>query len=145
MYQNEGNWSMDSEIFEVLDIYFLCKLDFFKTEEFKENFSGKNKEIIRKIQNMLEAGKVNKVRKLIENPDVDLNEFEKWVIEDIVSTISRDFEDSLSITSNLIKKYPNSFIGYLLQSWTYFIIGEEDQSLESIEQGLKLSSNMLLT
>jgi len=144
-YQSEGSWSIDSEIFEVLDIYFLCKLDFLKTEKFKEQFSGKNKEIIRKIQNMLEAGKVNKARNLIENPDVELNEFEKWVIGDIVSTISREFEDSLSITSNLIKKYPNSFVGYLLQSWTYFILSEEDKSLELIEQGLKISSNILLT
>jgi len=143
-YQSEGSWSMDAEIFEVLDIYFLCKLDFLKTDQFKENLSGKNKDTIRKIQNMLETGKVDKVRNLIENPDIELNEFEKWVIEDIVSTISREFDDSLSITTNLIKKYPNSFIGYLLQSWTYFILSEDDKSLDSIEQGLKFSSNILL-
>jgi len=120
-------------------------LDFLKSEKFREEISSTNKDLVKKIQNLLEKGKIEKVRKIIENPDKDLNDLERLVIEDVLATLSRDFKSSIDITNIIIKKHPGSFLGYLLQSWTYFILNEEEKSLEIIEQGLKISSNPILT
>jgi len=142
--EDEIYYSMEKQVFDVMDIAFLSKLDFLKTVEVQEAYNLKNIEFFEKIGNSIYKYKTNKARELLEGSDEDKDSLPYLILEDLILTAELNLEDSLNLTDNIITQAPNEFIGYLLQSITYFLMDDYDNSLKVVDKGLKVAPNALL-
>ena len=140
----EYSYTMDKGIFDVLDIVYLSKLNFLKRKEVQEAYGLRNLEIFEKISKSLYKDKVKKVREIYEQDESDLTNITQLILDDLITTAENNFEESIKITTEIIKKYPTEFIGYLLQSITYFLKDDYEPSLEIIEKGFKKAPNLIL-
>lgn len=140
----EYSYSLDKRIFEVLDVFYLSKLNFLITDEVQETYMLNQVEVFQKLKNLLYKKKVSRARELYEKSKDHLNEINQLIIKDMLITSEYDFEGSLKVTTMLIKIFPEDFIGYLLQSITYLLMDNYDKSLQIIEKGLKKAPNVLL-
>jgi len=137
-------YSLDKRIFEVLDIFYLSKIDFLMADEVQEIYMFNQVEIFQKFRNLLYKNKVSRGREIFEKNIDDLNDINQLILKDVLITSEYNFEDSLKVTEELIKKFPKDFIGYLLQSITYLLMDNYDKSLKIIDKGLKVTPNILL-
>ncbi|MHA2183983.1 MAG: hypothetical protein ACXAAI_03205, partial [Promethearchaeota archaeon] len=142
--EDEIYYSMEKQVFDVMDIAFLSKLDFLKTVEVQEAYNLKNIELFEKIGNAIYKYKTSKARELLEGSDEDKDTLTYLILEDLILTAEVNLEDSLTLTDNIITHFPNEFIGYLLQSITYFLMDEYDNSLKVVDRGLEIAPNALL-
>jgi len=141
---NESYYFLHNRIFDTLDLLYLSKIDFIRLSEFKEEYFPKNKELITKIEGKFAKGKLSKVNELLTNNLTNLNELELMIIKDLIYTYSSELEDSIELTTEIIEKYPNEYVGYLFQSITYFLMGKFKNALEIIDLGLNMSYDVSL-
>ncbi|MHA1987408.1 MAG: hypothetical protein ACW98D_12280 [Promethearchaeota archaeon] len=137
-------YTLNYMIFSTLDIYNLSKLNFMRTHSFKELFNPSNQAFLSKFEDLINVKKVGKAKILYENHEGDFNDLENLIIKDIVATYQYKFEESLDLTNIIIQENPENYIGYLLQSITYFFISEYKLALKIVEEGLHSSKNNLL-
>jgi len=141
---NESYYFLHNRIFDTLDLLYLSKIDFIRLSEFKEEYFPKNKELITKIEGKFAKGKLSKVNDLLTNNLTNLNELELMIMKDLIYTYSSELEDSIELTTEIIEKYPNEYVGYLFQSITYFLMGKFKNALEIIDLGLNMSYDVSL-
>ncbi|MFX1390123.1 MAG: tetratricopeptide repeat protein [Promethearchaeota archaeon] len=141
--QDEYHYALDYNIFTVLNSMHLTKLFFVNTKEVQETYYLDKIDVYRKIVKTMYNGKVSKARELYENNFTQLKTVNQLIIKDLITTSERNFGESLEITNEIIEKYPEEYIGYLLQSLTYFLMDNYQKSLDIINSGLKVASNVL--
>lgn len=141
---DEYFYTLEKSIFDVLDIFYLSKLKLLETDEVQEVYNLSNIEMFKEIGKLLFKNKISKARLLYEQNKSDLSDLIQLILEDLIKTAEYNFEESIFITSEIIKKYPDGFIGYLLQSMTYLLMDDYENSLNIIEIGLKEAPNILL-
>jgi len=142
--EDELYYTMDSSTFNILDIVVLSKFFYLNTNEVQNTYNLNKIDIYNKIIKNLYKNKVSKAKELSQNITNKIKTINQLIIKDIIATTENDFNDSVKITNEIIDKYPNEFIGYLLQSITYLLIDNYEKSLEIIEDALKITSNVLL-
>ncbi|MHA2471718.1 MAG: hypothetical protein ACXAES_00645 [Promethearchaeota archaeon] len=142
--EDEVYYSMEKQVFDVMDIVFLSKLDFLKTVEVQEAYNLKNFELFEKIGSAIYKYKNNKARELLEGNDEVKDTLFHLILEDLILTAEVRLEDSLTLTDNIITQFPSEFIGYLLQSITYFLMDDYANSLKVVDRGLEAAPNVLL-
>jgi len=143
--EDELYYAMDSSTFNVLDIVFLSKLFYLNTSEVQETYNLNKIDIYNKVIKNLYRNKVSKAKERSQNITANVKTVNQLIIKDIIATAENDLIDSVKITNEIIDKYPNEFIGYLLQSITYFMMDNYEKSLEIIENALEITPNVLLT
>ncbi|MHA2260674.1 MAG: tetratricopeptide repeat protein, partial [Promethearchaeota archaeon] len=142
---NEPFYSLDKKIFEVLNIAYLSKLIFINTKEVIKTYNFSRVELFIDLRKLLHKEKISKARELYEILQQDLDEIKQLILKDLITTAENDFEESIKITTELLDKFPEEFIGYLLQSLTYLLMDDYDKASEIVEIGLKRVPNVLLT
>ncbi|MFX1596782.1 MAG: tetratricopeptide repeat protein [Promethearchaeota archaeon] len=141
---DEYYYTLDKQIFEVLENMFISKLNFLTIEEFKNTANLKKVKILDDYIKLLYRNKISNAKSLYKNTLFELDEIQKLILNDILVTEEYNFLESIEITTELIRKFPSNFIGYLLQSITYFLIDDYENALEVIEEGFKTAPNILL-
>ncbi|MFX1326779.1 MAG: tetratricopeptide repeat protein [Promethearchaeota archaeon] len=141
---DEYTYTLDKSIFSILDIFYISKINFLQTDEIQEFYDLKNVKIFDEMNELLYHYKTQKARELYEKNKEDLTEIHQLIFEDLINTIEYNFKASITLTNKIIKKNPKDFIGYLLQSITYFLMDDYDNSLDVIEKGLNEAPNILL-
>jgi tetratricopeptide (TPR) repeat protein/predicted transcriptional regulator len=141
---DEPFYSIDKQIFGVLNVAYLSKLNFLMSNEVDDIYNIKKDEFITRIGKLLYQDKISKARDLYETNDYDLNEINQLIVRDIIDSAEYNFEDSINITSEIIKKFPDDFIGYLLQSLTYFSMDDYESATKIVDKGLKVAPHILL-
>lgn len=145
LIENELIYELDPKIFDILEPFYLTKLDFLKTKGvIKKYFNSANQEIIENIEMLLIQGKNFKATKLFERKIDSLNEIERAILKDIIATAYKDFDYSIKITTSIIKNNPEVNIGHLFQSLTYLEKNELKSALSIIEKGLEISYDIPL-
>ncbi|MFW9969010.1 MAG: tetratricopeptide repeat protein [Candidatus Odinarchaeota archaeon] len=142
--EDEYAYALDCNIFSVLNIMHLTKLYYVNSDDVQETYYLNKIDLFKKISKSLYRNKISKVRELFESSNIKLKTINQLIIKDILATAERNYDDSLEITNEIIKKYPEGFIGYLLQSMTYFMMDNYEKSLEVVNKGLKKDSNNTL-
>ncbi len=142
--KEEYNYTLDPQIFDVLEIVYISKLKFLHTNECIESLNLQKVQIFNQISKLLFRNKISKARDLYEKNRENLEELHQLIIDDVINTSEYNFIKSIDCTEKIIDKFPESFIGYLLQSLTYFLMDNYDKSLEIIEIGLKKEAHILL-
>ncbi len=142
--EDELYYTMDSSTFNVLDIVVLSKFFYLNTSVVQETYNLNKIDIYNKIIKNLYRNKVSKARELSQNITTKIKTINQLIIKDIIATAENNLDDSVKITYEIIDKYPNEFIGYLLQSITYLLIDNYEKSLKVIEDALKITPNVLL-
>lgn len=142
--EDEYYYTLDPNIFTVLNILHLTKLYFINTKEIQEKYYLYKIDLFKKIVKHLYRSRISKAKELYQNSRIHLKTVNQLIIKDMIATSSRNLEGSIEITDEIIKKYPEEIIGYLLQSITYFIMDKYEKSLELIEKGLEIESNAAL-
>ncbi|MFW9999620.1 MAG: tetratricopeptide repeat protein [Candidatus Hodarchaeota archaeon] len=142
--EDEYYYGLDCNIFKALDIMFLSKLNFLNTKEVQEKYKLNKIAIYDKIIDALYRNKVSKAKKLYQNNKTKLKAIKQLILRDIITTADNDLIESVKITNEIIEKFPNDFIGYLLQSITYFLMDNYERSLEIIEEALEIAPNALI-
>ncbi len=137
-------YKMDCKIFDALDIFYITKLNLINTSEFKESFDLNKLDIFDKIENSLYKRKISEAKNLLESSNVDFNSIEGLILKDLVYTVDNNFDDSIKTTTEIIKKFSNNYIGYLLQSITYFLTDDYEDAFDVIEKGLEKTPSFLL-
>ncbi len=137
-------YKMDCMIFDTLDIFYITKLNLINTSEFKEGINLNKLDIFDKIENSLYKRKISEAKNLLESSNIDFNSIEGLIIKDLVYTVDNNFDDSIKTTTEIIKKFSNNYIGYLLQSITYFLTDDYEDAFDVIEKGLEKAPNFLL-
>ncbi len=137
-------YKLDGRIFDVLDIFYITKLKLINTSEFKEGFNLNKLDIFDKFENSLYKGKILEVKKILESSNINFNSIEALILKDLVLTADNNFDESIKITTEIIKKFPEKYIGYLLQSITYFLINSYEEAFDTIEEGLEKAPCFLL-
>lgn len=141
---DEYFYTLEKSIFDVLDIFYISKLKFLEANEVQEVVNLSNLGIFKEIGKLLYKDKISKARLLYEQNKSDVSNLIQIILEDLILTAENNFKKSILITSKIIKNYPDGFIGYLLQSVTYLLMDDYENSLEIIEKGLKNAPNVLL-
>ncbi|MFX1293152.1 MAG: tetratricopeptide repeat protein [Promethearchaeota archaeon] len=134
---DEVDYAMDHSIFEVLNLFYISKLDFIEYNEIHEKINPPNQDLFNEIIKLLKKGDFLKASVLFKESENNLDEIENLILKDIIVTSHSKFEESIEITSNLIERIPTDYIGYLFQSITYFLIDDLEKSLEVIEEGIE--------
>jgi len=141
---SESFYFLHNRIFDTLDIFYLTKIDFIRTSQFKKTYFPKNSEFLTKIERKLARGKLSKVNELLTDNLKNLNSIELLLLKDLFYTCNGELEDSLELTEEIIKKHPEEYIGYLFQSITYFFMGKLNRALDAIESGLSRTYDVSL-
>jgi len=141
---SESYYYLHNRIFDTLDIFYLTKINFIRTSQFKKEFFPKNSEFLTNIEGKLAKGKLSKVNDLLTENLKNLNDIELLLLKDLFYTYNGELEDSLELTEEIIKKHPDEYIGYLFQSITYFFMGKLNRALDAIESGLSRTYNVSL-
>lgn len=143
--EDTAHYNLDPRVLDTLDIFSVVKLDFLNRKAFKsEFFSPNNHIIIEKVQKLLIQGKYYKARSYLANNKKSLKGFEFLILEDIIFTALKDFNESLKLTNQIIEKIPNAYIGYLFQSITYLEMNEYDIALEVVNKGMNIGTKLEL-
>lgn len=142
--EDEYHYALDNSIFSVLNIMHLTKLYFVNTKEVQETYFLNKIDLFKKISKALYRNKVSKAMELFQDNNTKLKTINQLIIKDIITTSNKKLDDSIKITNKIIDKYPEEFIGYLLQSMTYFLINNYERSLAIVEKGLKKTFNVVL-
>ncbi|GAH32957.1 unnamed protein product, partial [marine sediment metagenome] len=133
---SEAYYFLHNRIFDTLDIFYLSKINFIRTSQFKKTYFPKNSEFLTKIERKLARGKLSKVNDILTENLKNLSDIELLLLKDLFCTYNGELEDSLELTEEIIKKHPEEYVGYLFQSITYFFMGKLNRALETIESGL---------
>jgi Mn-dependent DtxR family transcriptional regulator len=141
---SEAYYFLHNRIFDTLDIFYLTKINFIRTSQFKKTYFPKNSEFLTKIERKLARGKLSKVNDLLIENLKNLSDIELLLLKDLFYTYNGELEDSLELTEEIIKKHPDEYIGYLFQSITYFFMGNLNNALETIESGLSRAYDVSL-
>lgn len=142
--ETELNYTLYYQIFWALDLFHLSKLNFIEYSENLDDFNISNREFLNEIVELLKDFKFNEAVNLFNTKGQNLKKIDSLIINDIIKTANYRFEESVEITNNLIKEFPNNYVGYLFQSITYFLMDELDQSLNVIEEGIHKVYNISL-
>ena len=140
----QSYYRMDSKIFDALDIFYITKLNLVNTNEVKEGFNLNKLEIFDQIKNALNKRKIIEAKKILESSSINFNSIEALILKDLVLTADNNFDESIKTTAEIIKKFPEKYIGYLLQSITYFLIDSYEEAFDIIEEGLEKAPCFLL-
>jgi len=141
---SEAYYFLHNRIFDTLDIFYLTKINFIRTSQFKKTYFPKNSEFLTKIEHKLAKGKLSKVNDLLTENLKNLSDIELLLLKDLFYTYNGELEDSLELTEEIIKKHPEEYVGYLFQSITYFFMGKFNRAFETIESGLSRTYNVSL-
>lgn len=141
---SEAYYFLHNRIFDTLDIFYLTKINFIRTSQFKKTYFPKNSEFLTKIERKLARGKLSKVNDLLTENLKNLSNIELLLLKDLFYTYNGELEDSLELTEEIINKHPDEYIGYLFQSITYFFMGKLNRALETIESGLNRTYDVSL-
>ncbi len=141
---SEAYYFLHNRIFDTLDIFYLTKINFIRTSQFKKTYFPKNSEFLTKIERKFARGKLSKVNDLLTENLKNLSDIELLLLKDLFYTYNGELEDSLELTEEIIIKHPNEYIGYLFQSITYFFMGNHNSALETIELGLSRTYDVSL-
>jgi len=133
---SEAYYFLHNRIFDTLDIFYLTKINFIRTSQFKKTYFPNNSEFLTKIEHKLAKGKLSKVNDLLTENLKNLSDIELMLLKDLFYTYNGELEDSLELTEEIIKTRPDEYVGYLFQSITYFFMGKFDRAFETIESGL---------
>ncbi|MFW9968720.1 MAG: hypothetical protein ACFFDF_00880 [Candidatus Odinarchaeota archaeon] len=140
----EFSYTLDHQIFDVLEIVYFSKLKFLNTNECLKALNLQKVQIFDQISKLLYRNKVSKARDLYEKSQENLEELHQLIINDVISTSEYNYIKSIEYTKQIIAKFPDSFVGYLLQSLTYFLLDDYDKSLDLVEKGLKQKEHISL-
>lgn len=140
----ELNYTLYYQIFESMDLFYLSKLNYIEYIETIEGFKASNREFVSQIIQMLKNGKINEAFNLFNDKGQNLDKIESLVVNDIIKTVGYRFEESIEITNHIIQEFPQNYIGYLLQSMTYFLMDFLDKSLKVVEEGIQNAFNISL-
>ncbi|NVM36629.1 MAG: hypothetical protein HWN81_13620 [Candidatus Lokiarchaeota archaeon] len=140
----ENYYLIDKQIFDILEFFYVSKLNFLKTDDVQDIFNFRNVNVFDEISKLLYKDNTSKARALYEKAKGDLTYIHQLILQDAIVTSEHNYIESIKITSEIIKKYPKEFIGYLLQSISYFLMDNYEYSLEIIERGFKEAPNILL-
>ncbi|MEE9377732.1 MAG: tetratricopeptide repeat protein [Candidatus Lokiarchaeia archaeon] len=143
--EDEYYYALEANIFNALDIMYLSKLNFLNTNEVQKTYNLNKIDIYKKIIKNLNGNKVSKAKELFQESNPKLKTINQLILKDIIATAENDLIDSVKITTEIIQKYPNEFIGYLFQSITYLLMDNYERSLDIIEEALEITPNVLLT
>jgi tetratricopeptide (TPR) repeat protein/Mn-dependent DtxR family transcriptional regulator len=141
---SEAYYFLHNRIFDTLDIFYLTKINFIRTSQFKKTYFPNNSEFLTKIEHKLAKGKLSKVNDLLTENLKNLSDIELLLLKDLFYTYNGELEDSLELTEEIIKKHPDEYVGYLFQSITYFFMGQFNRAFETIETGLSKDNNASL-
>ena len=141
---SEAYYFLHNRIFDTLDIFYLTKINFIRTSQFKKTYFPKNSEFLTKIEHKLAKRKLSKVNDLLTENLKNLSDIELLLLKDLFYTYNGELEDSLELTEEIIKKHPDEYVGYLFQSITYFFMGKFNRALEAIESGLSRTYDVSL-
>ncbi|MFX0035163.1 MAG: tetratricopeptide repeat protein [Candidatus Hermodarchaeota archaeon] len=141
---DEYYYTLDKQIFDVLDIMFISKLNFITIQEFKNTANLKKVKILDEFIKLLYRSKISRAKNLYRKTLSELDEIQKLILNDILVTEECNFKKSINITTELIRKFPSKFIGYLLQSISYFLMDDYENALKVIEEGFKNAPHVLL-
>jgi len=141
---SEAYYFLHNRIFDTLDIFYLTKINFIRTSQFKKTYFPNNSEFLTKIERKLAKGKLSKVNDLLTENLKNLSDIELLLLKDLFYTYNGELEDSLELTEEIIKKHPDEYVGYLFQSITYFFMGKFNRAFETIESGLSKTYNVSL-
>jgi len=133
----QSYYFLHNRIFDAMDIFYLTKINFIRTSQFKKTYFPMNSEFLTNVERKLAKGKLSKVNDLLTENLKKLSDIELMLLKDIFYTYNGELEDSLELTEEIIKKHPDEYIGYLFQSITYFFMGRFNRALETIESGLR--------
>jgi len=140
----QSYYRMDSKIFDALDIFYITKLNLVNTNEVKEGFNLNKLEIFDQIKNALNKRKIIEAKKILESSSINFNSIEALILKDLVFTADNNFDESIKTTTEIINKFPEKYIGYLLQSITYFLIDNYEEAFDIIKEGLEKAPCFLL-
>ena len=142
--EDEFHYALNTDIFSVLNIMHLTKLYYANSREVQESYQLNNLETFKKIVKAFYKTKIDKAKQLFEDNYDKLKTINRLIIKDLIVSSERDYDESLNITEEIIKKYPEEFIGYLLKSNTYFLMDSYEKSLKIIDIGIKKAFNVAL-
>jgi tetratricopeptide (TPR) repeat protein/DNA-binding HxlR family transcriptional regulator len=142
--EDEFHYVLGTDIFNVLNIMHLTKLYYVNSKDVQEIYPLNKLEIFKKISKALYKIKLSKAKELFTRNSTKLKTINQLIIKDLLITTERNFEGSIELTNEIIEKYPEEFIGYLLQSLTYFLIDNYEKSLEIIDKGIEKAYNVAL-
>ncbi len=142
--EDEFHYALSTNIFNVLNIMHLTKLYFVLSREVQETYHLNKLESFKKISKAFYKLKISKAKELFENISSKLKTINRLIIEDLIISSERKYDESIAITEEIIKKYPEEFIGYLLQSLTYFLMDNYEKSLEIVDKGIEKGFNVAL-
>ncbi|MFW9829124.1 MAG: tetratricopeptide repeat protein [Candidatus Thorarchaeota archaeon] len=142
--KDEYYYALDYNIFTVMNIMHLTKLYFVNTKEVQETYYLNKIDVFRKIVKALLGGKLSKAKEIYKDNFTELKTINQLIIKDLLTTSDRKLNESIEITNEIIKNYPEEFIGYLLKSLTLFLMDRYDECLKVIEKGIEISPHVLL-
>jgi len=137
-------YTLDNSIFKALDIFFLSKFDFMATSEFKSLYDPASSSFYNELENKLSKGLITKAKTSMEKHYNGPNELENLILRDLVFTCDKNLGESIKITDQIIKNYPDLYIGYLLKSITLTLLLKFDEAMLVINRGIKSSENISL-
>lgn len=129
-------------IFEVLNVVHLSKFNFLRLDE--DTYNIKKVDIFNKIEKLLYREKISKAIEVFEGGNNEIDTISQLILRDVIVTADFKLEKSLDVTSEIIKKFPNDFIGYLFQSLTYLLMDDYNNALKLVEEGLDKAPHIFL-
>ncbi|TFF99426.1 MAG: tetratricopeptide repeat protein [Promethearchaeota archaeon] len=141
---DEFSYDVDHHLFETFDIFYLTKLSYINHSDFYELEEIENIQYFSKLLEFLRNKNIKQALRYLEKNSGNLNNLEYKISEDIINTCNGNFEESLKITEDIIEKYHSMYLGYLMQSLTYFLMGRYDSALEVIDKYYKGAINLSL-
>jgi len=142
--EDQYHYSIDYSIFKALDVMQLNQSDFLTTVEFKKLYDPENTDIFNEINDLYLKGKNSKVKSVYSKNNERFNELEDLIIRDLVAINAKDLTKSIKLSEELIRKYPELYIGYLFKSITLFSLLEFEDATYIINEGLERGNNASL-
>ncbi len=137
----EKNINADSE-----SLLYNQKIDLLRLNSFKSKYFSENLENLELIKKQLENREYEKASEIFEKIVDQFNSIEALIIKDIINHYLKNYEESIKVTNEIIEKYPDDYIGYLLQGNTYYEKGDHEKGLKILERSLKIKpKHALLT
>lgn len=115
------------------------KLDLLRLKIFKSNYFRKNLEIVELIEKKLYSREYKKAKEIFEDNIDQFKDLGTLILRDITNHYLRNYEESINASNELIEKYTNDYIGYLLQGNTYYKKEDYNNGLKILEEGLKIN------